>query len=324
MKLKHQTKIYAILTLVCISMIMFLSFYFSDSSRTNGLSPDKLIEQNLNLSLDNMLMFLAFATPWLLLIVYGIINLVLFIISSLKSEPIFDQFEKPRALPLSTKKIFKLLFFISYFYLLMLLISMITISSFSLGLDHKLKVLLTSNFITQIFVIFCILRFIPNKSLNIKFSTKSFGLTLRFYSAVLIILNIATLILFLISQKLGFKPTGQAAIYLLLNLKDPWLLLFFGFQIVVLAPLSEELLFRGFIYPSIRNKANIMLSAIITSIIFASLHGNLFGFFIIFILSIALCYIYEKTQNLTLAVLFHAMHNSLVFLTILLFKNFIT
>jgi len=179
MKLKHQTKIYAILTLVCISMIMFLSFYFSDSSRTNGLSPDKLIEQNLNLSLDNMLMFLAFATPWLLLIVYGIINLVLFIISSLKSEPIFDQFEKPRALPLSTKKIFKLLFFISYFYLLMLLISMITISSFSLGLDHKLKVLLTSNFITQIFVIFCILRFIPNKSLNIKFSTKRLWVNLK-------------------------------------------------------------------------------------------------------------------------------------------------
>ena len=92
------------------------------------------------------------------------------------------------------------------------------------------------------------------------------------------------------------------------------------FEIVFIAPLSEEFFFRGVVYKFLRGKYRFFLSALITSVVFAALHGSLYGFVIIFIISFALCYLYERTGTIFSPFLFHSLHNTLGVITILLMK----
>src|SRR5204863_1206493 len=80
---------------------------------------------------------------------------------------------------------------------------------------------------------------------------------------------------------------------------------------VAVAPLAEELLFRGHIQTLLRGATRRpWLAVIITSIIFAGIHPT-WTIPPIFVLSLALGYAYERTGNLWLNIFMHAMFNGL-------------
>ena len=82
-----------------------------------------------------------------------------------------------------------------------------------------------------------------------------------------------------------------------------------AFAAVVLAPLWEELLMRGILYPYFRRDFGRKVAIIGSSLAFALLHG--IGFILIptFIAGVALALLYEKTGLLAPCVVAHAVFN---------------
>ena len=110
-------------------------------------------------------------------------------------------------------------------------------------------------------------------------------------------------------QEIGFRQVvGPAA------------LLMTFVSLVVLPPLVEEILFRGFLFPGLRTKLNFIMAALVTSVLFAIPHlfassdGLLWVVGIdTFILSMALCYLREHTGALWAPILLHALKNGAAF-----------
>jgi uncharacterized protein len=91
-------------------------------------------------------------------------------------------------------------------------------------------------------------------------------------------------------------------------------------EFVVLAPLLEELVFRGLVFGTLRRRFNWMASAGISAGIFAIAHGyGVLGFISVFWSGLLWAWIYEKTGSLLPSMLAHAANNLLVCLSILYF-----
>jgi len=83
--------------------------------------------------------------------------------------------------------------------------------------------------------------------------------------------------------------------------------------LVVLAPIFEELLFRGYLFGAIRARNNFWVSAILTSFTFALMHGQFNVGIDVFILSLFLCYLRERTQTIWPGILVHALKNGMAY-----------
>ena len=64
---------------------------------------------------------------------------------------------------------------------------------------------------------------------------------------------------------------------------------------VVVAPLVEEVIFRGYLYPVFKRFSDRFLAAIVTSMMFALVHGNVPGTLPLFALALMLTIAYELT-----------------------------
>jgi hypothetical protein len=84
--------------------------------------------------------------------------------------------------------------------------------------------------------------------------------------------------------------------------------------LVVLAPVSEEIFFRGYLYPALRNRMDAQPAMILNSLIFAAVHFELVGFLSRFVLAYGLCYVYERNRTIAAPVLGHALYNGLIVL----------
>jgi len=95
-------------------------------------------------------------------------------------------------------------------------------------------------------------------------------------------------------------------------------------SLVVLPPLVEEIVFRGFLYGGLRKKMTPVIAALVTSIVFAAPHalegsdGKLLWVAAIdtFTLSLVLCYLREKTGSIYAGIGVHAIKNGLAFITL--------
>lgn len=95
-------------------------------------------------------------------------------------------------------------------------------------------------------------------------------------------------------------------------------------SLVVLPPLAEEIMVRGFLYSSLKKALPVVWAAIVTSALFAAAHlpeGGSSGPLYIaavdtFVLSMVLVYLRESTGNLWAGITLHAAKNSVAFITL--------
>jgi len=80
---------------------------------------------------------------------------------------------------------------------------------------------------------------------------------------------------------------------------------------VCMAPVLEELLFRGLIYKRLRTICKPFVAAIISSLAFGITHGNLVQFVYAFFAGMLLSYVYEKYKNIWAPIIFHICANAL-------------
>ncbi len=85
-----------------------------------------------------------------------------------------------------------------------------------------------------------------------------------------------------------------------------------GIQIIVagiLAPIVEELTFRGIIYRRIRHYLNVKWGMILSSLFFGIYHGNVVQFIYAFLMGLIMVYIYEKYRSIMWPIIFHGVAN---------------
>ncbi len=133
----------------------------------------------------------------------------------------------------------------------------------------------------------------------------------------------------------------QQAVALFMDIDILWLKIFAGFSIIVLAPIAEELFFRGLLYPCVKgwvaqyfgvssemnninifkNKVSVVVSAVIVSILFSMIHSSIFAFLPIFIIGIILVCAYEKTGSIIAPITTHMLFNLANVLIIVFSQN---
>lgn len=88
---------------------------------------------------------------------------------------------------------------------------------------------------------------------------------------------------------------------------------------VLVAPVAEEIIFRGYLYPVGKKYLGSAVSAVMAGVLFAALHGHAASFPALFVLALVLTLSYEKSGNLLVPVLMHAVFNAVSIAGILLF-----
>jgi len=111
-------------------------------------------------------------------------------------------------------------------------------------------------------------------------------------------------------EKMGFHPEDEQAVALMLGAKSPWLRAYLGFFAIVLAPVAEEFVFRGTLYPLVKQLGFPKLALFGVSFLFALIHVNAPTFVPLFFFALAQTWLYERTDNLLAPITVHALFNA--------------
>lgn len=84
------------------------------------------------------------------------------------------------------------------------------------------------------------------------------------------------------------------------------------FIVALITPITEELLFRGFIYDGIKLLLNKYIAIILTALIFAVSHGNFEQGIYALIVGLFFGYIIEKYQNIWYTIVIHCVMNGVI------------
>jgi membrane protease YdiL (CAAX protease family) len=123
-----------------------------------------------------------------------------------------------------------------------------------------------------------------------------------------------------LSQVFRYEPEAQDVVnsyQAMVASRDTWSILCFMVGAGTVVPIVEEGLFRGFLYGALRVRTGRVFGAIVTSVVFAILHGSLSAFVPLVVLGCLLVYLYERTGSLYPSILFHAAFNGTTLIRLL-------
>ena len=86
--------------------------------------------------------------------------------------------------------------------------------------------------------------------------------------------------------------------------------------LVLLPPIFEETIFRGFIFPALAKRLGTVGGAILSSVLFGLAHGQANLFVYTTILGLLLCFMYLKLRSIVPGILLHMLNNYLAFLAL--------
>jgi len=108
----------------------------------------------------------------------------------------------------------------------------------------------------------------------------------------------------------SIQANPQPLVQIIQDVQDPMLLIVFCVIATVIAPLSEEFLFRAGLYRILKKACSQKIAACITSFIFACMHMNLLSFLPLFLIGLLLIQSYEATGCVRTPFIFHALFNA--------------
>ncbi len=112
----------------------------------------------------------------------------------------------------------------------------------------------------------------------------------------------------------GYEPSVQGSVELLLH-SGTWAQSAYIFVFATLvAPVAEELLFRGILFPFIRDLGKPRLAFWGTAVLFGAMHGNLAAFLPLVFFGAMLAALYLRTGNLLAPMTAHALFNLVPFI----------
>lgn len=90
---------------------------------------------------------------------------------------------------------------------------------------------------------------------------------------------------------------------------------------VVCAPILEEILFRGLILESVRERLGVAWAIVLSALLFGLVHGNLMQGINAFVIGLILGYVYVKTRSLTATIIIHAFNNAIGYVVMAYFGD---
>lgn len=104
------------------------------------------------------------------------------------------------------------------------------------------------------------------------------------------------------AQDVGFK-----------NITGSFDILYAFLVIVVIAPVVEEIVFRGYLYGSLRPRMPWWVAAVVVSVLFGLVHGQINVAIDTFFLSMVICYLRDRTGAIWSGIFVHSLKNALAF-----------
>ncbi len=101
----------------------------------------------------------------------------------------------------------------------------------------------------------------------------------------------------------------QAATEMIMQADGRWERFEVLFMVSVLAPFSEELLFRGYIYHSVRQHRSVFISVLIASLLFGAMHYDLFRLLPLTFVGVLFNIAVIRSESLWAAMIMHGVWN---------------
>lgn len=143
------------------------------------------------------------------------------------------------------------------------------------------------------------------------------GMGLVVVPLTLLVMNFVSLPLVKLIQA---APEKQTVVTVIEKTVEPSKRVWFALAAVLLAPAVEETIFRGIMYPYLKQRVGALAAVSVTSLIFAAIHMNLVIFIPLVFLGFVLTWLYERTDSLLTPILTHAVFNAANFF-MLVYQN---
>jgi len=168
--------------------------------------------------------------------------------------------------------------------------------------------------------------------LNKKYSFKSFSLigfkSFSFFKAIklsifayITYLTVMSLLLYsTVKYNYHLPGIGEQEEHISLFGDNAIGIILLGITAIIIAPLMEEILFRGYILTTINKYYSTFVSILISSILFATVHLEFQVFIPLLILGIILGYLRTSNNNIYYSIIFHVLNNSIAFIAEIFFK----
>lgn len=111
----------------------------------------------------------------------------------------------------------------------------------------------------------------------------------------------------LILMALGIDTQGEAIFRFFDALESPWWFFFVG---GILAPVVEEIFFRGFVFQGFRQKYGWVNSMLLSSALFAAAHLDPVALIPTFVLGCVLAYMFQRSNSIWPGVILHFLVNA--------------
>ena len=111
-------------------------------------------------------------------------------------------------------------------------------------------------------------------------------------------------------QIIGWPLEDERAVALIVNAKSAWLQIYLAFFAIVLAPVAEEFMFRGVLFPFVKQLGYPKLAWFGVSFLFALIHVNAPTLVPLFVFALVLTWLYQKTDCLLAPIAAHSLFNT--------------
>ena len=113
-----------------------------------------------------------------------------------------------------------------------------------------------------------------------------------------------------IAGLMGGEDGTQEAVKMMKEADDPLTMTLMVLMACIGAPVSEEIVFRGYVYGAVKKMGGIVFSILFSALFFAVVHMNLPSLLPLFVLGLALAGVYELTGTLWAPIAVHCCFNS--------------
>jgi membrane protease YdiL (CAAX protease family) len=110
-------------------------------------------------------------------------------------------------------------------------------------------------------------------------------------------------------EAMGWPTDQQELVDMLVQADSPAFVLLMLVLAVVVAPVTEELIFRGGLFRFLRTRTPRAVALLLPAALFASLHANLAAFLPLMVLGVIFSLAYERTGSLAVPIVAHALFN---------------
>ena len=114
-------------------------------------------------------------------------------------------------------------------------------------------------------------------------------------------------------SRIGYQSVEPPVVRWAVEQANPQSLWFLLIQAVVIAPICEELFFRGILLPTLCTRYSVWASVTLTSALFASFHFNLPSLLPLFVVAVGFSLAFLYARSLTASIVMHAAYNLINF-----------